>query len=173
MFRHLVRGRNLMLRKRFSQPACVCSGELIYKHICSRFAAPHPVSPGAALEARTRLCLAELGLFIASGREPGRSGDRTSSLRPVLEPFPFPPQSHCHPRGLPSPSSAPDSGQSPPVVWGWRRRNGQGAPRARILLRPALTLGEEDGGERGSHLCPAGREGLKLPIFNSSRDPRF
>ena len=64
--------------------------------ICARFAAPSPGSPGgggAALGARTRLGLAGLGLFLASGRELGQPGDCASSLRP--EPFP----SSLHPRG--------------------------------------------------------------------------
>ena len=90
--------------------------------ICARFAAPSPGSPGgggAALGARTRLGLAGLGLFLASGRELGQPGDCASSLRP--EPFPssLHPRGHLRPGGggcLPSPIPAPDSEQSPPVV---------------------------------------------------------
>lgn len=37
----------------------------------------------------------------------------------------------------------------------------------------AVTPGEEGGGERGSHLCPTGGEGLELPSLHSSGDPRF
>lgn len=63
--------------------------ELIYKRICARFAVPHPSARGAARKAQTRQCLAARGLFIASGREPDRPGDRTNSLRP--DPFPASP----------------------------------------------------------------------------------
>lgn len=56
--------------------------ELIYK---PEPVLPAPAIPGAAPKARTRPCLAGSGLFMASGREPGRRGDCTapSGLGPV------------------------------------------------------------------------------------------
>lgn len=63
------------------------------------------------------------------------------------------------------------------MVWGWRRRDGQGAPQDRVLPHPALTQGEGGGGEGvgvgGRRLCPKGENGGELQILNSSGHQRL
>lgn len=87
----------------------------------------------------------------------------------AAEPFPsFPTPNAVSIPGVSLPEGLHQTlGEPPPVVWEWRRRDGQGAPLACVQLHPSFTLppqGEEDGGERGRHLCPRGRKGLELSI---------
>lgn len=87
-----------MLRNCFSQTPRACCSRADYKqNLCSLRSLPcRPGGAAAALEARTRLCLAGRSLFIASGPEPGRPGACTSSRRPSPSPL--------SPPAMPSPS---------------------------------------------------------------------
>lgn len=123
--------------------------ELIYKQICARFAAPHPVTPGGGAGGADEAVPGRTGLFIASGGEPGQPRDRINSLWPELFPSSPRPNAISIP-GVCLPQTPHQTRRSPRVVWGWGRRAGQGAPRVHILLYPATTQGEEVGGEEGS-----------------------
>lgn len=142
--------------------------ELIHKQICTRFTAPHPVTPGGGAGGADAAVPGRTGLFIASGEEPGQPRDRTSSLWPELFPSSPRPNAISIP-GVCLPQTPHQTRRSPRVVWGWGRRAGQGALLVNVLLRPAPTQGEEDGGEKGR---PTGGKGLKL-LFLNSGDPRF
>jgi hypothetical protein len=112
--------------------------ELIHKQNLCSLPAPNPVDPGAAPKADAQ-CQAKSGLFIASGREPGRPGDRTSSLS--LIPFLPTPRAVSIPREtggggsiFPKPRTRLWAELSSGLQAEWRRRDGRGVP-----LRPALT----------------------------------
>lgn len=163
-----------MLWKCFSQPACVCSRADFINRICAGFAAPSLGSPGAVLEARTLQSLA--GLFIyclwpGAGAAWGLHSFPPARALPILSQ----PQCCLHSRGPPSPSPAPDSGRRPPVVWGWRRRGGTRAQRARVLPHPALTGGMRPVG-KAIPTCALGTErgwaaDLKLQETSRSEAP--
>lgn len=150
--------------------------ELIYKQNCARFASSLPLQSGERRWRRGRGCAWQDWVYLLHLAE-SRGGSGTAQVPSIPSPSPSFPYLQCyrHPRGLPSPSPSPDSGRSPPVVWGWRRRDGQGAPQYRVLPHPALTQGEGGGGEGGGgrHLCPKGENGGELQILNSSGHQRL
>lgn len=142
--------------------------ELIYKQICARFAAPHPVTPGGGAGGADEAVPGRTGLFIASGGEPGQPRDRTNSLWPELFP--------SSPRPMPSPSQG-SAFPKPRTRLGGARGwfGGRGGELVRAPRRstscstPQRPRGKRLVGRRGR---PRGGKGLEL-LFLNSGDSRF